>query len=44
MTSFERAVLISRACKAIHTESQWSEEPIAAALRKYRRGKEGSRW
>ena len=41
--SFERAILISKACKAIHTETEWSHE-MTAALRKYRGRKGGSRW
>ena len=44
MTSFERAVLLLKACKAIHTETQRSQNPHAAALRKYQGRKGGSRW
>ena len=44
VTSFERAVLLLKACKAMHTETQWNQDPIAAALRKYRGRKGGSRW
>ena len=44
VASFERAILISKACKAIHTETQWNQEPVASALRKYRGRKGGSRW
>ena len=49
VTSFERAVRLSKACKAIHTETQGSQDTVAASLRKYRGGRGGgggggSRW
>ena len=44
VASFERAILISKACKAIHTETQRKHNPVAAALRKDRGCHGGSRW
>ena len=44
VTSFERAILISKACKAIHTETEWRYEGTASAFRKYRGRKGGSLW
>ena len=43
-TPFERAALLSKACKAIHTETQGSQDTVATSLHKYRGGQGGSRW
>ena len=42
--SFERAILLLKACKVIHTKTQSIEGSVAAALRKDRGDQGGSRW